>query len=102
MIKPRYIDANAFERKVMSGDEEDVQDVIYSLRDFPAADVREVVHARWVLSGGYWRCSACGTKALLKLDKAKRNEKEYAPQRTDFCPKCCADMRKGQENGQVH
>lgn len=33
----RLIDADAFERKVMCGDEEDVQDVIYSLRDFPTA-----------------------------------------------------------------
>lgn len=40
----RLIDADAFERKVMCGDEEDVQDVIYSLRDFPAAyDVDAVV-----------------------------------------------------------
>ena len=40
----RLIDADAFERKVMCGDEEDVQDVIYSLRDFPTAyDVDKVV-----------------------------------------------------------
>lgn len=32
----RLIDADAFERKVMFGDEEDLQDVIYSLRDYPA------------------------------------------------------------------
>lgn len=40
----RLIDADAFERKVMCGDEEDVQDVIYSLRDFPTAyDIDKVV-----------------------------------------------------------
>lgn len=40
----RLIDADAFERKVMFGDEEDLQDVIYSLRDFPTAyDVDKVV-----------------------------------------------------------
>lgn len=40
----RLIDADAFERKVMFGDEEDLQDVIYSLRDFPTAyDVNTVV-----------------------------------------------------------
>ena len=40
----RLIDADAFERKVLCGDEEDVQDVIYSLRDFPTAyDVDKVV-----------------------------------------------------------
>ena len=40
----RLIDADAFERKVMFGDEEDLQDVIYSLRDFPTAyDLDKVV-----------------------------------------------------------
>lgn len=40
----RLVDADAFERKVMCGDEEDVQDVIYSLRDFPTAyDIDKVV-----------------------------------------------------------
>lgn len=54
----RLIDADAFERKVMCGGEEDVQDVIYSLRDFPTAyDVDKVVEqlesesARWQDSG---------------------------------------------------
>lgn len=32
----RLIDADAFERKIMFGDEEDLQDVIYSLRDYEA------------------------------------------------------------------
>lgn len=54
----RLIDADAFERKIMCGDEEDVQDVIYSLRDFPTSyDVDKVVEqlesesARWQDSG---------------------------------------------------
>ena len=33
----RLIDADAFERSVMFGDAEDMQDVIYALRDFPTA-----------------------------------------------------------------
>lgn len=48
----RLIDADAFERKVMCGDEEDVQDVIYSLRDFPTAYnvdkvVKQLEKASW-------------------------------------------------------
>lgn len=48
----RLIDADAFERKVMFGDEEDLQDVIYSLRDFPTAyDVDKVVNELGKASG---------------------------------------------------
>lgn len=40
----RLIDAEAFERTVMFGDAEDMQDVIYALRDYPTAyDVDKVV-----------------------------------------------------------
>ena len=33
----RLIDADAFERSVMCGDAEDMQDVIYAFRDYPTA-----------------------------------------------------------------
>lgn len=33
----RLIDADAFERSVMCSDSEDMQDVIYALRDYPTA-----------------------------------------------------------------
>lgn len=33
----RLIDADAFERSVMFGDAEDMQDVIYALRNYPTA-----------------------------------------------------------------
>ena len=42
----RLIDADAFERAVMFSDDEDIQDVIYRLRDFPTADVVEVVRCK--------------------------------------------------------
>lgn len=47
---------------------------------------------KWILSGGYWRCSECKENALLKLDKAKGNCKEYVPVRSIFCPNCGARM----------
>lgn len=41
----RLIDAEAFERAVMFGDAEDMQDVIYALRDYPTAyDPDKVVY----------------------------------------------------------
>nr|DAG34828.1 MAG TPA: hypothetical protein [Caudoviricetes sp.] len=40
----RLIDADAFERSVMFGDAEDMQDVIYALRDYPTTyDLDKVV-----------------------------------------------------------
>lgn len=40
----RLIDADAFERSVMFGDVEDMQDVIYALRDYPTTyDLDKVV-----------------------------------------------------------
>mgnify|MGYP000745113431 CR=1 FL=1 len=40
----RLIDADAFERSVMCSDAEDMQDVIYALRDYPTAyDPEKVV-----------------------------------------------------------
>lgn len=46
----RYIDVDAFERFVMFNTNiEDMQDVIYALRDYPTADVRENVPVRCIL-----------------------------------------------------
>ena len=43
----RYIDADNFERACMSDKNcEDMQDVIYKLRDYPTADVAEVVRCK--------------------------------------------------------
>ena len=39
----RLIDADAFERTVMFGDAENMQDVIYALRDYPTAYDQEKV-----------------------------------------------------------
>ena len=47
---------------------------------------------RWVLSGGYWRCSECKEKALLKFDKSKGGYNEYGPVKSNYCPKCGIKM----------
>lgn len=48
----------------------------------------------WVLSGGYWRCSECKEKSLLKLDKATGGYREYEPVRSKYCPQCGAKMQE--------
>ena len=65
----RYIDADAFERAVMFSDDEDIQDVIYRLRDFPTADVVEVV-----------RCKDCKHAEI----------QDYAPPSCRYCCKYSA------------
>ena len=66
------------------------------INQFPAADVRLVVMARWIAEkedvewGNFtirYRCSCC--KRLPNFDK-----ESYKFILSDFCPKCGADMRE--------
>lgn len=43
----RWIDAEAFERAVMFSDDEDLQDVIYRLRDYPSIDIVRCKECKW-------------------------------------------------------
>lgn len=52
---------------------------------------------RWILSGGYWRCSECKEKALLKLDKSKGGCREYEPVRSKHCPSCGIEMQESED-----
>ena len=62
----------------------------------PTIDAAPVKHGSWKY--GYnpdvgilcYFCSACGKEAYWDTD--------YGQQRFDFCPKCGADMRGGDEN----
>ena len=58
-----------------------------SLKSIPAADVRPVVRGKWIKNGWSIRCSECGHDMPFSV----RN----------FCPNCGADMRGGEDNGQV-
>ena len=49
---------------------------VYRIKDFPAADVAPVRHARWLLDG---RCSECLANPLTT--------------HKNYCPNCGADMR---------
>ena len=95
---PKYIDADAFERHCMfNGDINDMQDVIYALRDYPAVDVRENVKGEWMKDSDvafYWKCSECGAYVFW-------NKENYLLRNTDelnFCPNCGAEMGD-EENG---
>lgn len=55
-------------------------------------------NGRWILSGGYWRCSKCKEKALLKLDKSKGGCREYNQIKSNVCPNCGAKMIEPQES----
>ena len=58
------------------------------LKKQPTADVRENVHGKWV--NGY--CDQCGGHAPFWAMASTYYK-------SDFCPKCGADMRKGETNG---
>ena len=89
----RFIDADAFWKKLISKCEEDWCDlmVVYELlNEMPSADVRENVHGEWIdetfepygLVFHPFKCNLCG---------------EHSECDSDFCPNCGADMR-GEKN----
>lgn len=60
----RLIDADAFEKSVMFGDAEDMQDVIYALREFPTAyDPDRVVEQLEALTGEECTLHECGIRS---------------------------------------
>lgn len=73
------------------------------INQFPAADVREVVHGKWVKledfdeygGGRYveWHCSEC--YHVVKTGWAVRDKNVDEKPKENFCPNCGADMREG-------
>ena len=68
------------------------------IEDAPTVDAVEVVHGRWFMRGGIFRCSECDSKALLKLDSNVGGCREYTHFRSNYCPNCGAKM-DGDGNG---
>lgn len=58
----------------------------------PTADVQEVKHGKWILRGGWNRCSVCDGKALLKDAGGIGGLHEYDQVKSDICPYCSAKM----------
>lgn len=67
----RLIDADAFEKSVMFGDAEDMQDVIYALRDYPITyDIDKIVERLKTDSSVKLYGSGNSNNYLISLDKA--------------------------------
>lgn len=69
----RLIDADAFERSVMFGDAEDIQDVIYALREYPTTyDPDKVVEQLEKEKNPIYREdeSIMSDRQNIKIDKA--------------------------------
>ena len=69
----RLIDADAFERSVMFSDAEDMQDVIYALRDYPTAyDPDKVVEQLEKEKNPIYRSdgSLMAARTCITIDKA--------------------------------
>lgn len=67
----RLIDADAFERSVMCSDAEDMQDVIYALRDYPTAyDPDKVVEQLEERTAFLKDCTKYGNKTAEKQKKS--------------------------------
>lgn len=58
-------------------------DILDWIDDLPAADVREVVRAKWIDNGPDGVCSKCGFTC----------DDFYYLGEANFCPNCGADMR---------
>lgn len=98
---PKYISAEKLEKDGWSASrtyQQDAHTMVYETKkmtDFPAADVRENVHARWVKVGQFfldpnrflnYACSNCG----FDIEQKKFN----------YCPNCGAKMEE--EDGEIY
>ena len=77
-----------------------MDDILTAVEDYPASDVRPVVHGKWIPAPAeyegetpniWWKCSVCGQKIYSETE---RDRKEFHA----FCSRCGADMR-GANNG---
>ncbi len=63
------------------------------LKEAPAADVEPVVHARWKLRGGLFRCTHCDAKALWSMNGGTHlYSREYEQVEAQRCHVCGAHM----------
>lgn len=69
----------------------DIRDL---LNEQPTIEAVPVVHAEWKLKQGdegvHWYCSKCREEALFDIFNYQ--------EKSNFCPNCGADMRKGGAN----
>lgn len=63
----------------------------------PAADVAPVVHGRWIMRGGKFRCSVCDAKANWVECGGSCFSHEYEQAKSPWCHSCGAKMDGGAE-----
>lgn len=66
------------------------------IEQFPTADVSPVVHGRWVMRGGKFRCSVCDAKANW-VDSGGTGgfSHDYVQVKSPWCHDCGAKMDGG-------
>lgn len=89
-VKPKYTDEEIDKAQAVE------QAYVDKMVELAVAETKRP-KGKWVLSGGYWRCSRCKEKALLKFDKSNGGCKEYMPIKSNYCPNCGAEMSGGGE-----
>lgn len=91
-----YIDRDAIRNRLYDADAITMNGVAM-LNNFPAADVEEVKHGRWIemtdsILETYYDCSVCRESFYLVEGAPSDNLYQY-------CPNCGAKMDGGEENG---
>ena len=102
----RLIDADAlFENGVVKIYEDDAErtatEIIDKLRNAPAIEAVPVVHGEWIKeigdihsSGEIFYCSNCGKATFIPSNRILSTTNFRHFEKPNFCPNCCADMRK--------
>lgn len=67
------------------------------LYELPTADVAPVVHGRWIMRGGKFRCSVCDAKANWVECGGSCFSHEYEQVKSPWCHSCGAKMDGGAE-----
>ena len=89
------------------GEEYDVRQILGDIEDFPAADVRPVVHGRWITKEYFYGDPGVGTEDMWVERLAEYGDCAYCSEcggyagldgaeeykLSNFCPNCGADMR---------
>ena len=85
---------------ICDGYEKDYINAIYDrIQNAPTINSDDLVkHGEWIIRGGWFRCSECDSKTLLKEDGGSGGFHEFAQVKCNYCPNCGAKMDGGKEN----
>lgn len=67
--------------------------VRYYIENAPTVEAAPVVHGKWIMRGGRFRCSECDAKALWRDAGGTGGfSHEFEQAKTCVCPNCAAKM----------